>query len=107
MSGWPLVAIVAIIVWGAIQIARARAGITEDEYGNTTLAPREDQRSLAELDAARRELSDLRERVKVLERIATDANTGEAREQARIAAEIEALRAPTTGTPAMKEDKSE
>ena len=35
----------------------------------------------------------IEDRLRVLERIATDANTGEAREQARIAAEIEALRA--------------
>lgn len=43
----------------------------------------------------------LRERVKVREHIATDANTGDAREQARIAAEIEALR----GLPAGKKEE--
>jgi hypothetical protein len=40
--------------------------------------------------------------VKVLERIVTDGNSSDAREQARIAAEIEALRA----LPAIKEDRS-
>ena len=40
----------------------------------------------------RRELQDLRERIKVLERIATDGNSLDARETRRIAQEIEALR---------------
>lgn len=39
-----------------------------------------------------REIADLRERIKVLERIATDGNSLDARETKRIAAEIEALR---------------
>ncbi len=104
MSGWALVAIIGIIVWGVVQYTKARAGITTDEYGKETLAPRDDGRSAAELEQARRELEELRERVKVLERIATDSNTGDAREQARIAAEIEALRAPTLPTPATKEE---
>jgi uncharacterized protein YlxW (UPF0749 family) len=93
MSGWAIVVMVAIVVWGIVQHAKARAGIITDEYGNEKLAPRDDARSLAELEAARREVSELKERVKVLERIVTDSNTGDAREQARIAAEIEALRA--------------
>jgi hypothetical protein len=38
------------------------------------------------------EVEDLRERIKVLERIATDGNTLDAVETKRIAAEIEALR---------------
>lgn len=103
MSSWAIVALVAILIWGVVQIARAKAGIVEDEYGNETLAPRGDGRTAAELEAAQRELAELKERVKVLERIATDAHSGDAREQARIAAEIEALR----GLPAAgKEDKS-
>jgi 5-bromo-4-chloroindolyl phosphate hydrolysis protein len=92
MSSWAIVALVAILIWGVVQIARAKAGIVEDKDGNKTMAVREDGASRAEIDAARRELEDLRERVRVLERIATDTNTGEARETARIAAEIEALR---------------
>ena len=92
MSSWAIVAIVAIIVFGLVEFAKARAGIVADEDGNERLVPRGDGQSRAELEAARRELADLKERVKVLERIATDAHSGEAREQARIAAEIEALR---------------
>ena len=42
------------------------------------------------LDA--KELEDLRERVQVLERIATDENSSEARKAQRIAQEIESLR---------------
>jgi uncharacterized protein YlxW (UPF0749 family) len=103
MSSWAIVAMVAIIVFGVVEYAKARAGIVTDENGNEKIVPRDDARSSAELEAARRELEDLRERIKVLERIATDSNSSDAREQARIAAEIEALRA----IPAMKEDKSE
>lgn len=103
MSGWAIVALVGIVIWGIVESVRARAGIITDQDGNQKLAARDDAGSKAELDAARRELADLRERVKVLERIATDGNTSDAREQARIAAEIEALRA----LPAAREEKSE
>jgi len=102
-SSWAFVAIIAIIVWGVIQLAKARAGITSDQHGNETIPGRDDSRSSAELEIARRELEDLRERIKVLERIATDGNSSEAREQARITAEIEALRA----IPAQKKEQSE
>lgn len=103
MTSWAIVALVAIIVWGVVEFAKARAGIITDENGNETIAPREDGRSAAELEAARRELAELKERVKVLERIATDSNSGDAREQARIAAEIEALR----DLPANRKEQSE
>jgi len=103
MSSWAIVAIAGIIIWGIVEIARARAGIITDEDGNQKIAKRKDEESTAELIAAKRELADLKERVKVLERIATDGNTSDARERARIAAEIEALR----GLPAAKEEQSE
>jgi len=110
MSNWAIVAVIAIIVFGVIEYAKARAGIITDEDGNEKLAMRDDPGSKAELEAARRELVDLRERVKVRERIATDSNSSTAREQARIAAEIEALRAQPDGQektralPAAKEE---
>ena len=103
MSSWAIVAIAGIIIWGIVEIAWARAGIITDEDGNQKIAKRKDEKSKAELMAAKRELADLKERVKVLERIATDGNTTDARERARIAAEIEALR----GLPAAKEEQSE
>lgn len=105
MSGWAIVALVAIIVWGVLQYAKTRAGIVTDEYGNETLSTR-DESSLAEIEAARRELEDLRERIKVLERIATDGNSTDARERARIAAEIEALRL-LDKAPGKKEDQTQ
>ena len=46
----------------------------------------------AENAAQKRELEDLRERIKVLERIATDANSASALETRRVSDEIEALR---------------
>lgn len=103
ISSWAIVAIIAILVWGVIQFVKASNGVITDEHGNEKLAPREDGRTAAELEAARRELADLKERIKVLERIATDGNSGDARERARISAEIEALR----GLPATKEEPSE
>jgi uncharacterized protein YlxW (UPF0749 family) len=103
MSSWAIVALVAIVVWGLVERAKARAGIITDENGNESIAVREDGRSAVELEQARRELAELKERVKVLERIATDAHSGDAREQARIAAEIEALR----DAPALKREQSE
>ncbi len=103
MSSWAIVALVAIVIWGIVETVRARAGIITDEDGNQKIVPRDEPGSLAEIEAARREVIELKERVKVLERIVTDGKSSDAREQARIAAEIEALRA----LPAMKEDKSE
>lgn len=93
MSSWAIVALVAIVIWGIVESIRARAGIITDEDGNQKVVTREDGRNLAEIEAARREVSELKERVKVLERIVTDSNTGDARVTAQIAAEIEALRA--------------
>jgi len=103
MSSWAIVALVAIVIWGIVETVRARAGIITDEDGNQKIAPRDKPGSLTDIEAARREVIELKERVKVLERIVTDGNSSDTREQARIAAEIEALRA----LPAMKEDKSE
>ncbi len=107
ISSWAIVAIIAIIVWGVVQFAKARAGIITDEDGNEKLAPRDDARSVAEIEAARREVTELRDRVKVLERIVTDSNSGDAREQARISAEIEALRALPSAARNLKEEQSE
>jgi len=95
MTPWAIVAVIAIIVWGVVQTAKARAGIISDEDGNETYVGRNDDASRAEIEDTRREIEQLRERLHVLERIATDNNTLDARERARIAAEIEALRGPS------------
>lgn len=92
MSGWAIVAVVAIVVWGIVQMAKAKAGIISDEDGNETFIGTPEGASKAETEEMRSEMKQLRERLHVLERIATDNNTLDARERARISAEIEALR---------------
>ena len=95
MNMWAFVAIVAIVIWGIVQLAKARAGIVSDERGNETFVGGTDEQTRADVEETRREIEQLRERLHVLERIATDNNTPDARERARIAAEIEALRGPS------------
>ncbi|KZX51527.1 hypothetical protein A3711_09355 [Erythrobacter sp. HI00D59] len=85
MSGWAIVAIIGILVWGVTQWNRAKHGIVTDEYGN-------ENRAMSDDPETRREIEELRERIKVLERIATDSNSLDARKTKSIAAEIEALR---------------
>ena len=104
MNGWAIVAVVAIVVWGIVQMAKARHGITTDAEGNESYVRHEDAASRAEIEDTRREIEQLRERLHVLERIATDNNTIDARERARIAAEIEALRGPSE--PSLNESQS-
>ncbi|MFA6219086.1 MAG: hypothetical protein WC692_04835 [Erythrobacter sp.] len=86
MSFWSaLVLIVAIVAFTEMVKSRHRTrhGIVRDAAGSETLGDTRD---------AQREIEDLRERIKVLERIATDGNALDARETQRISAEIEALR---------------
>ncbi|MEE4152724.1 MAG: hypothetical protein V2I27_01045 [Erythrobacter sp.] len=91
MSFWTAIVIIAAI-WGFVTIWTRRhdhmLGVTRDEDGNPVFAPRPQH----EIEADRREIENLRERIQVLERIATDANSADARERERIAAEIDALR---------------
>ena len=83
MSAWAIVAVVAIIFGSLTSIYKLRhdsqMGITRDHKGKPIELVREER------DEARAELADLRERVKVLERIATDPSR-------RTAEEIEKLR---------------
>jgi hypothetical protein len=83
MTLWTaIVVIVAIITLGELIKSKHRAqhGITTDAMGHERPLPREDA-------ALKREIEELRERVKVLERIAT-----EDRDTKRLSAEIERLR---------------
>jgi Mg2+/citrate symporter len=83
MSFWTaIVVIVAILAVAEVLKAkhRARLGRTEDEAEQRALAEREDP-------ALQREVEELRERVKVLERIATDG-----RDTRLLSDEIEKLR---------------
>lgn len=89
MSGsqFMIVMIVLIVSIASVLRAKLRAkhGIIEDRHGRQQfIASQQDDGSKAEL---LKELETLRERVKVLERIATDE-----RQSRSIAAEIEALR---------------
>jgi len=88
MSFWT--AVVIIVAIGAVTSVmqakyRGQRGVVADKQGNERPIEREDSE-------ARREVTELRERIKVLERIATDANTTESRKIAEIAEEIESLR---------------
>ncbi|WP_370187620.1 hypothetical protein [Qipengyuania sp.] len=87
---WPIaiVFIVLIVAVGKVLAAkyRAQAGIIEDKQGNQHWVGKGGD------PEAQREIENLRERIKVLERIATEGNSLDARETKRIAAEIEALR---------------
>ena len=93
MTGWGLVAIVGIIIWGIVQIYTQRndgaLGVTRDEEGNPVFPPAREDGEAREM---RREIENLRERIRVLERIATDHNSLDARETRRLSAEIDALR---------------
>ncbi len=95
MSFWT--AVVIMVAIGAIaSVLRARynaqAGITEDFLGNQSISRSDDAQREARESAAQAEIAQLKERLAVLERIATDANSADARESNRIASEIEALR---------------
>lgn len=86
MSLWTAaVVIVAILAFTSIKIAaiNRRHGI-----GPQPASPIDD----GEKALLRHEVEDLRERIKVLERITTEANTSHAIESRRVSDEIEALR---------------
>ena len=87
MSLWTAVMIIAVvgIIFGNRRHHRF------DRFGRHPQQPEEPQ-LLARNSELEREISELRERVKVLERIATDAEGVGARDARAIAAEIEALR---------------
>tara|TARA_R110002072_G_scaffold138109_2_gene281114 strand:+ start:6955 stop:7248 length:294 start_codon:yes stop_codon:yes gene_type:complete len=92
MNFWTA-AVIIVLIWGIVQIYTRRhdrdLGVTRDEDGNPVFAP---PKSDPGSEETRREIERLNERIKVLERITTDANSHEARESRRIAAEIDNLR---------------
>jgi hypothetical protein len=92
MNFWTA-AVIIVLIWGIVQIYTRRhdrdLGVTRDEDGNPVFAP---PKSDPGSEGTRREIERLNERIKVLERITTDANSHEARESRRIAAEIDSLR---------------
>lgn len=89
MSFWTA-AVIIVMIWAVVTVYTRRhdreLGVTRDEDGNPVFPPARDD------GPSRREIEDLRERIKVLERIATDSNTLSATETRRISQEIESLR---------------
>jgi hypothetical protein len=95
MSFWSaVVAIVAILAFTAMRISAFRAGIDPHAHRRDRLrgrdrgpalpSPREEELS--------REVEELHQRIAVLERIATDANSSSSARVKAISDEIEALR---------------
>lgn len=86
-------AVIIVLIWAIVQIYTRRhdrdLGVTRDEDGNPVFAP---PKSDPDSEETRREIEQLSERIKVLERITTDANSHEAQESRRIATEIDRLR---------------
>ena len=82
--------------WTAVVILAAICAITSMVRSRHRGSRQHDHNEAIEQSAREKvlenEVEDLRERIKVLERIATDGNTLDAVETKRIAAEIEALR---------------
>lgn len=90
MSGWAIIAIVAIVVWGVLRFNRDHNRHQSDD------AQRIHDEAQARLEAER-ERDELRERVQVLERIVTDQNTPAAQKTKKLAEEIEDLRREESG----------
>ena len=88
MNAWTALVIVAVI-WGFVAMFRHRhdrhLGVVRDDDGNPVFPPQPGEK--AETPEMRREVEQLRERIKVLERIVTD----DARPRS-LANEIENLR---------------
>ncbi|MEL6540991.1 MAG: hypothetical protein AAFP79_10165 [Pseudomonadota bacterium] len=91
---WATAIFLMVLIWGVVTVWSRRhdreLGVTRDEDGNPVFAPQ----SKVDTSAQEAEIAELKARIAVLERIATENNSGDARERARIAAEIEALRSP-------------
>jgi hypothetical protein len=95
MSFWTAIVIIVLIA-SVASIMRSRNnasnGITEDYLGNQSYSRTDDPEREAREREMGEEIAQLKERIAVLERIATDTNSNTARERARLTAEIEALR---------------
>ncbi len=91
MNMWTAIMVIAIVAITSIaRVLRARYnaqhGIYEGRKGQAQMLDRPVDAEL------QREVETLRERIKVLERIATDANSSDRLHSQQVAAEIESLR---------------
>ena len=85
---WAGVAIIAILVWGGVKAVQAKYGIVSDENGNEMRIAEQEKHDDSQTKA---EVAELKDRVKVLERLVTDRGYS-------LSEEIEALRdAPSNG----------
>lgn len=91
MNMWVALVIIVMVTMGAAVVMKRYETLGRSERAKG--ARDADERLLAEQrEAEQREIAELRERIKVLERIATDSNSASAIETRRVADEIEALR---------------
>ncbi|MEM7690748.1 MAG: hypothetical protein AAF291_17170 [Pseudomonadota bacterium] len=101
---WASAIFLMVLIWGGVTVWSRRhdreLGVTRDEDGNPVFAPP----PKADTSVKDAEIAELKERIAVLERIATDNNSADARERARITSEIEALRG--TSASALPKDDS-
>ena len=91
MNQWTAIMVLGIVAITAVaRVLRAKYhaqhGIVEDRKGRVQMLARPNDGEL------QHEVETLRERIKVLERIATDANNSQGRQTNNLAAEIESLR---------------
>lgn len=95
MSFWAA-AVIIVAIWALVQIMRgrsdARLGDRHDEDGRDDEEDGERPRRVRREAALEAEIGRLRDRLEVLERIATDANSHEAMERRRLEDEIDNLR---------------
>lgn len=93
MSFWTA-AVIVVAIWGLVTVWTRRhdreLGVTRDEDGNPVFPPQ----SARVNEEHSTEIAALKDRIATLERIATDNNSTDARQSARIASQIEALRGP-------------
>ena len=90
MSMWTAIVIIVAVV--AISRVMRERRLAHRDYREDYRPDSADFETRARDASLEREIEDLRERIKVLERIATDGNSLDARETRRISEEIEALR---------------
>ena len=92
---WPAAIVLIVLIAAAARVMRARyhseAFLERHSEDSRALIQRPERGSHRD-EEAEAEIAALKERIAVLERIAYDKNSVDARERARISAEIEALR---------------
>ena len=86
---WATAIVIIVAIWAFVTIKRGRHGSAPGDALDEECRPIGNLQRERELEA---EVAQLRERVEVLERIATDANSNQERESRRLSAEIDSLR---------------